>query len=90
MGIYDTYGKVQLKVGDVSMASYSIGDKVKIPDGLYVGYEGIVAIKDGKFLAEYDALETKWGEKIEASKLVAPLNPLNTVVADLKNDKEDR
>jgi hypothetical protein len=87
MGIYDTYGKVQLKVGKVDMSSYSIGDKVSIPDGAYVGYEGVIIIKGGKFLAEFKQLEDKWGSVISTSELAGSLNPLNEVVDKVMKKK---
>lgn len=84
MGIYDTYGKVQLKVGGISMSSYSVGDQVDVQDGAYVGYEGVVIIKDGKFLAEFDCLIDKWENTISTHDLVNKLNPLNKVVDETK------
>ena len=63
MGVYDIYEGIQLKVGDVTMCTYRIGDKVNIEDGIYVGYEGMVVVKDGIFIAKYRYLTDKWGNK---------------------------
>lgn len=64
MGIYDTYGDVQVKVGDVCLREFGVGDKVDIPDGIYCGHEGLIVIKDGIFIAEFPAVYTKWGNII--------------------------
>lgn len=67
MGIYDTYGDIQLKVGDVDMSDYKIGDKVSLPDGVYFAPEGAVVTYQGLFVAviSLDAVFDKWGGKIE-------------------------
>ena len=63
MGIYNTYGKngLQLKVGDLCLKHFNIGDKVDINDGVYLEYDGVIVIKDGIFIAEYKNLFDKWG-----------------------------
>jgi len=67
MGIYDTYGDTQIKVGDVNMVDYQIGDKASLPDGIYFGYGGAVVICQGLFVAEIplDAVFDKWGGRVE-------------------------
>ena len=73
MGMYDTYGKLslQLKVSDdVSLHQYNLGDKVDIPDGVYIGYEGAIAIQKGKFAAESTHIFDKWGGEIQISDLL--------------------
>lgn len=91
MGIYDIYGQVQLKVGDIGMDFYEVGDKVSIPDGVYLGYEGIVVIKDGKFIAEFEEMTTKWGGTIKPADIVTLENPLNPVIEKaIKKAKKKR
>lgn len=78
MGVYDTYGQAQIKVGQVTMENYSIGDKVPIKDGAYIALESIVIVSNGVFVAELpkDALYTKWGDRIESEKLIQWFHPL--------------
>jgi hypothetical protein len=65
--MFNTYDDVQLKVGDLTLAQYHLGDKVDIPDGLYFGLEGVVAIGGGQLLMTYTnhQLMDKHGNKIE-------------------------
>ena len=72
MGSYDTYGKrkVQLKIGECISAHYSLGEKVKISDGVYVGHEGVVVVKGGKLAAEFDCATDKWGNKLRNSNVI--------------------
>lgn len=64
MGIYDTYGETQLKVGDPQLRDFKLGDTVDIPDGVYMAPEGVVVIIDSKFVAEFAAVVDKWGDEI--------------------------
>jgi len=67
MGVYDTYGEQtgQLKVGDVSLCHYDVGDTVSIPDGVYLTYVNVIVILNGVFIAEFETLTSKWGEPIK-------------------------
>jgi hypothetical protein len=66
MGVYDGYGKAQIKVGDCLLRSYKIGDTVSIPDGVYIDYGAVIVIKDSIFIAEFDELINKYGNAIPA------------------------
>jgi hypothetical protein len=61
MGCYDTYGKIglQVKCGESLMNEYHVGDKTTLPDGIYVGNEGAIAVYNGKFVAEAKDLTDK-------------------------------
>jgi hypothetical protein len=74
MGIFDTYGSIQLKAGKPWGNSYEIGDKVKIPDGVYLDEEGIIVINDGIFVAEIapEQLFDYWGNEINIMDIVIP------------------
>lgn len=72
MGMYDTYGDVQLKVGDVEMRHFQIGDDVPIEDGVYVAREGVVVIADGRFFAYFPTLKSKWGDEINPEDVLRP------------------
>ena len=84
MGVYDEYGKkgVQLKVGCCELKQYKIGEKVSIPDGVYVGHEGIIVILNGKLLAEFDHIIDKYGEIVEPVSLFH--NPLEDILNQYK------
>jgi len=83
MGVYETFGKldIQLKITD-EWGLKQIGDDVGFSDGVYVGYEGCVVIKNGKFIAEFECLHDKWGSELNCSEIISPNNPLvNTIKA---------
>jgi len=79
MGVYETYGKVQLKIND-NWESYKVGDKVTIPDGVYIGYEGIIVIIGRKFVGEFDYLMSKWGTVIEPEEIINNLSAIKRVI----------
>ena len=76
MGVYDCYGKCQLKVGPCELNEYDVGDKVPISDGIYIDYGGAVVIKDGVFVAEFEQLTDKYGDPIDIEELANQRNPL--------------
>ena len=78
MGIYDIYGEcgAQIKVGDVRMHFYNVGDKVPLHDGIFVAHEGVVVVKDGIFIAEFACLWSKWGDCINTEFLIEKMNPI--------------
>ncbi len=76
MGVYDTYANVQLKIGPCELKHYNIGDAVPILDGIYVGYEGIVVIKNCIFVAVFKELGTKWGTTIDMDDTLNMHNPI--------------
>jgi hypothetical protein len=82
MGSYDTYGKhmIQIKAGECLMKEYNIGNKTDLPDGIYVGYEGVVAINKGKMVAESECLIDKWGGVIHCSDVISIKNPLRPIL----------
>lgn len=80
MGTYNTYGRVQLKVDPVSMREYIVGEAVPIPDGAYVGYEGVVVIAGGIFTAWYAFLHDKYGNQIDLKELIDKTNPVAQVI----------
>lgn len=86
MGIYNIYNGIQLKVGIVDMIYYKVGDKVAIPDGIYVGYEGIAIIDGGKLRRTYDYLIDKWGNEIKCKDVIAPNNPISKAIKKKGNN----
>ena len=87
MGIYNIYNGIQLKIGIVEMKDYNIGDRVSIPDGIYVGYEGAIVIKDGILLETYDRLIDKWGNEIKCDEIIKINNPIGKYLRGEKNNE---
>ena len=91
MGMYDTFGNVQLKNGECLLREFKIGDKVEdIADGIYAGHEGFVVIFDGTFVAELplNSMKDKWGEAIEID--TDKRNPVWAVVNDAVQKYRDK
>ncbi len=90
MGIYDTYGEngIQIKIGDVKMNYFYVGDKVPVNDGIYVAHEGIFVVKRGVLIAEFplDALQDKYGCPIEINTHAN--NPVAHVVQQIKSEQD--
>ena len=67
MGVYNYYEGVQLKVEDqenLILKEYFIGDAVPLPDGIYIGHEGVVVVLNGKLIAYFKEMVSKWGNII--------------------------
>jgi hypothetical protein len=71
MSLFNTYGNTQIKVGDLRMAEFQIGDPAEIPDGVYVGLDGVIVVIGGIFVAEFPKLTDKWGDPIDLNPLIA-------------------
>ena len=82
MGLYNTYEDVALKVGsNLHLANFKIGDQVDIPDGVYVGFEGIVVITEGVFVAKFKHFIDKWG--IAFTVDIRQRNPVAQAIEDI-------
>lgn len=90
MGLYDEYIDggvyVQIKASndDESMPTRKVGERVPLEDGIYIGYEGAVVIKNGVFVAAFDELNDKWGGVLvtEFDELLNLNNPIaNALIA---------
>jgi len=86
MGVYDTYGKngVQIKAGNdgMSMNDFSVGDKVPLSDGIYIGYEGTIVIKDGIFIQEGLFIKDKWGGILNYWSMIKDNNPISEAIKE--------
>jgi len=80
MGLFNSYGEleIQLKIDkdSLTLKHYSIGEKVSLDDGIYIGFEGAIVIKDGVFIAEFDSLTDKWGNSLSCQEIIGPESPL--------------
>lgn len=85
MGMYNTYGNCQLKVGECIGDNYEVGDKVPISDGIYLGNEGAIVIKDGVFVAEFNSLTSKWGHEIDIEPIILELNPITQAIKNTEH-----
>lgn len=73
MGVYDEYCGVQIKIGDRHLRSYKIGDAVDIDDGVYVGWEGVIVITEGKLAFHDTDIVTKTGIRVPAGRWLKSL-----------------
>ena len=65
MGMFDYYGDAQLKVGDdLACRDFQVGDEVPIPDGVYLDWEYVVVVHDGRLVRVDSHLFTKWGDRL--------------------------
>lgn len=81
MGVFNSYSNkkisVQLKIGinknrsNLCLKNFKIGEKVDIKDGIYVGHEGFVCIKNGILVAVERYITSKWGHKILSKKVIS-------------------
>ena len=69
MGLYSTYGNIQLKVNH-DMISYKIGEETDLEDGVYVGREGVVVIIGRKLTATFPTLINKYGNTIDLAEVL--------------------
>lgn len=78
MGTPNTFGEkhqVQLKIGkpeDQKMKHYVIDERVaaSMPDGVYVGWEGVVVIHKRKVLCTFSKLNDKWSGQLDLHKVL--------------------
>jgi hypothetical protein len=85
MGMYDTYGGCQIKIGDPSLKDFVIGDKTDIPDGIYITLDGIIIIKNGTFIGENEKIFDKWGNEIDQEKIIDLIksnNPIKIAIGE--------
>jgi hypothetical protein len=86
MGLFDTYAGCQLKVGDVELNDFEVGDTVKIPDGIYIALEGIIVIKNGILVCGPDEkIFDKWGDEIDPKAVVNLIKGNNPVQVAIDN-----
>ena len=82
MGVFDTYAGCQIKVGVPFvriMHKYEVGDKVLIPDGIYITLDGIIVIKNGILVAANEKIYDKWGNEIDQERIIDLIKQNNPV-----------
>ena len=75
MSIYDTFDGVQIKCGPCEMHDYSLGQKVPLLDGVYLGNEGAIVILHGVLMASFVDVRDKWGNLLDSDALIRPNHP---------------
>jgi hypothetical protein len=82
MGCFDIYGTkhIQIKAGERKFNVYHIGDKTKLKDGIYIGYEGVIAVNKHIVVAEFDHVIDKWGNKLNCHDIISVRNPINSAI----------
>lgn len=86
MGMYDTFGNIQIKSGRCAGYHFEVGDEVaksRVDDGIHIGYGGAVVIVGGIFVAEFETLTDKWGGDIDTSVVINTQNPVAKAIEDL-------
>lgn len=77
MALYNSYNDVQLKVGEhLDYNKFSSLDHVDIPDGIYVGYEGVAVVSEGKLQPELP-LKDKWDRSLDPKEFLGRKTKLN-------------
>lgn len=56
------------------MAEFKIGDTVPIADGVYLGWDGVVVIDGGRFLAEFDSITDTHAVRYAAADILDALH----------------
>lgn len=94
MGMYDIYGDfgIQLKVGDVEMNHYRLGQKVSVDDGIYLAPDGVVVVKDGIFVVDFQhpCLWSKWGDALNIEKIIGGMNPVEEALRSFVKSKIEK
>mgnify|MGYP005819318515 CR=1 FL=1 len=75
MGLFDTYGDRQMKMGEPWQRQFNVGDSVKdshVDDGVYLDTSEpenrAIVIKDGIFIGEFSVFDY-WGNKVTWKEL---------------------
>lgn len=89
MGVYDIYAGVQLKCGPCELGDYEIGERVPIPDGIYLGVGGFVVVHDEKLLAVYDHMVTSWSDEVPARALADHYSPVRRAVLEIMKERDN-
>jgi len=96
MGCYDEFVKgnicVQLKVGECLLIEYNEGDDVVMKDGIYIGHEGVVVIKDSKVIAIFskDEIFSKWGDVLSCEEILNPHDYIKQCIDSVKENTEKK
>lgn len=72
MGIFDTYGDRQMKMGEPWQRQFNVGDSVKeshVDDGVYIDEEDYkaIVIHNGIFIGEFNCFDY-WGNELDTTR----------------------
>lgn len=84
MGVYDTYRDgdttVQIKVNHGTMDVYELGQSCPLDDGVYIGHEGVVAVRDSKVVGVFTNAYSKWGDELNTRDVIRSVDPITQTV----------
>lgn len=84
MGVYNVYENCQVAVyvkGRLDI--FKVGDDCDLNDGIYLDYKGAIVILNGKLIAEFPHIKTKWQDKLDSKKILDSYNPVKIVVTEI-------
>lgn len=84
MGTWNTYGHVELKVNPHCRGiHYGVGSPVDIPDGVYLGLEGVAVVQKGLLSRVQHTVTDKWGQEHIPGILIEEHSPMLKAVRDV-------
>lgn len=86
MGLFDEVCGIQIKcTHDPILKKYNLGDKIKLEDGIYLGYEGWFRILNGKITDTGKNIFNKWGRLLSMEEILNLDNPVAWAVNSRRN-----
>lgn len=85
MGIYNTYGDCQIKIGTIDNLHYQLGDKCDLDSGAYLTYEGIVIIHKPYIIdiIKNEKIFDKYGKSVSLRLILDDRNPVVQAVKEI-------
>jgi hypothetical protein len=68
------------------MSCYRVGDSAPISDGVYLGYDGVVVVKDGKLMMVEPVVHSSWGRELKPIDLINSYNPASSIVESISDE----
>jgi hypothetical protein len=83
VALFNSYNDVQLQVGSLlDNEQYLTDDPVDIDDGVYIGYEGVVCVANGKLIKKLP-LKDKWNRNLSTQEVLGRKAKLDTAACYL-------
>lgn len=82
----DKYGRRGIKTafGKTSGKRFIVGDKVPIPNGMYIGYEGGFVISGGRLIHVSKRIYDRWGMTLRLDDIMEKRGPLGKSYKEVK------